>query len=171
VPRIGKIPSSGEITPEHVYVRRREFLRNSLLFTVTSSGLGATLLWLMRGLRATDHGTSRIEETRNDPTPLAITRLTDFTGGEPQTAYESITNYNNFYEFGTDKSDAAENAGTLRPRPWTVAVEGEVARPRVVDIDQLLKWFPLEERIYRMRCVEAWSMVIPLGRLPAWRLA
>jgi methionine sulfoxide reductase catalytic subunit len=166
VPRIGKIPSPGEITPEHVYIRRRDFLRNSLLFTVTSSGVGATLLWLMRGLRATDHGTGRIEETRNEPTPLAITRLTDFTGGEPQTPYESITNYNNFYEFGTDKSDPAENAGTLRPRPWTVAVEGEVAHPRVVDIDQLLKWFPLEERIYRMRCVEAWSMVIPWVGFP-----
>jgi sulfoxide reductase catalytic subunit YedY len=77
------------------------------------------------------------------------------------TPLADVTSYNNFYEFGTEKGDPAANAGTLRPRPWTVAIEGEVERPQVVDIDQLLKWFPLEERVYRMRCVEAWSMVIP----------
>ena len=81
--------------------------------------------------------------------------------GEMQNTYEEITTYNNFYEFGTDKSDPGKNAGTLKPRPWTIAVEGECANPQVLDIDQILKWFPLEERIYRMRCVEAWSMVIP----------
>jgi sulfoxide reductase catalytic subunit YedY len=80
---------------------------------------------------------------------------------EPMTPLADVTSYNNFYEFGTEKGDPAANAGTLRPRPWTVAIEGEVKRPQVVEIDQLLKWSPLEERIYRMRCVEAWSMVIP----------
>jgi hypothetical protein len=78
-------------------------------------------------------------------------------------AYDSVTSYNNFYEFGVDKGDPAENAHTLKTRPWTIAIEGEVKRPQIIDIDRLLEWFPLEERVYRMRCVEAWSMVIRSG--------
>ena len=80
---------------------------------------------------------------------------------EKQTSRKDATSYNNFYEFGTDKSDPAENAHTLRTRPWTVQVEGEVKKPMTLDIDSLLKLAPLEERIYRLRCVEGWSMVIP----------
>ena len=72
-----------------------------------------------------------------------------------------MTEYNNFYEFGTSKEDPAKNAGSLKTRPWTVTVEGEVNKPKVFDIEELLKMAPLEERIYRLRCVEAWSMVIP----------
>jgi sulfoxide reductase catalytic subunit YedY len=77
------------------------------------------------------------------------------------TPYEDITTYNNFYEFGTDKSDPAQNAHTLRPHPWTVQVEGEVHRPKKWDVDELTRAFPAEERVYRHRCVEAWSMVMP----------
>jgi methionine sulfoxide reductase catalytic subunit len=77
------------------------------------------------------------------------------------TPQKDATSYNNFYEFGTDKSDPARNAHTLKTRPWTVAVEGAVAKPRVYGIDELLKLAPMEERIYRLRCVEGWSMVIP----------
>jgi sulfoxide reductase catalytic subunit YedY len=80
---------------------------------------------------------------------------------EKQTSRKDATSYNNFYEFGTDKSDPAENAHTLRTRPWTVQIEGEVKKPMTLDIDSLLKLAPLEERIYRLRCVEGWSMVIP----------
>ncbi len=72
-----------------------------------------------------------------------------------------MTQYNNFYEFGTAKEDPAKNAGSLKTRPWTVTVEGEVHKPKIFDIEELLKMAPLEERIYRLRCVEAWSMVIP----------
>ncbi len=72
-----------------------------------------------------------------------------------------MTTYNNFYEFGTDKSDPAKNAGTLKTRPWTVAVEGLVRKPQTFDIDSILKYRPIEERVYRFRCVEAWSMVVP----------
>ena len=82
-------------------------------------------------------------------------------GEDELTPYESVTTYNNFYEFGTGKGDPAQNAHTLRPRPWSIAVEGEVNRPTVFDIDDVLKRFPAEERVYRLRCVEAWSMVIP----------
>ena len=77
------------------------------------------------------------------------------------TAYKDVTTYNNFYEFGTSKEDPAQNAGSLKTRPWTITVEGEVNKPKVIDIEELLKLAPLEERVYRLRCVEAWSMVIP----------
>ena len=80
---------------------------------------------------------------------------------DKQTSYKDVTSYNNFYEFGTDKSDPAQNAHTLKTRPWIISVEGLVKKPKVFDLDQLLKLSPMEERIYRMRCVEGWSMVIP----------
>jgi len=86
------------------------------------------------------------------------------------TPYDAITTYNNFYEFGTDKSDPSQNAGTLRTRPWTVSVEGEVLKPKVYDIGDLLKRYPTEERIYRHRCVEAWSIVVPWDGFPLARL-
>ena len=80
---------------------------------------------------------------------------------EKATPYKDVTSYNNFYEFGTEKEDPARYANTLKPRPWTLAIEGAVNKPRSFDLDELLKLAPLEERIYRMRCVEGWSMVIP----------
>lgn len=80
---------------------------------------------------------------------------------QQQTPYEAVTTYNNFYEFGTGKEDPARNAHTLRTRPWTVSVDGEVHKPKVYDIDDMLRRFPAEERVYRLRCVETWSMVIP----------
>jgi sulfoxide reductase catalytic subunit YedY len=80
---------------------------------------------------------------------------------EKATSYTDITSYNNYYEFGTDKAEPAHNAGSLKTRPWTVAIEGEVKKPKVYDIDELLKLSAMEERVYRLRCVEGWSMVIP----------
>lgn len=77
------------------------------------------------------------------------------------TPYKDVTRYNNFYEFGTDKESPTRRAGSLKTRPWTISVEGEVQKPQTFDIDQLLKLAPIEERIYRLRCVEAWSMVVP----------
>jgi methionine sulfoxide reductase catalytic subunit len=92
---------------------------------------------------------------------LENVKKTPFGADEKPNKWEDITTYNNFYEFGLDKDEPAENAHTLQTRPWSISVEGEVANPQVIDIDTLLTWFPLEQRIYRMRCVEAWSMVIP----------
>jgi sulfoxide reductase catalytic subunit YedY len=84
-----------------------------------------------------------------------------FDTDEPRTAFEAVTTYNNFYEFGINKGDPAVLAHTLKPQPWTMEVSGEIAQPRTIDLDDLLAWFPLEERVYRLRCVEGWSMVIP----------
>lgn len=155
---LGKTSPSSETTPEPLYLRRREFLRNALLFTATSTGVGGSLLWLMGGKRASEPKSS---SANAGPLALPIASRSPYRTDEPMTPYNDVTTYNNFYEFGLDKSDPAANAHTLKPRPWTVSIEGEVRKPLVIDIDQLLKWFPLEERIYRMRCVEAWSMVIP----------
>ena len=88
------------------------------------------------------------------------------TTDEKLNSYRDVTTYNNFYEFGTDKGDPARYAGTLKTRPWSVVVEGQCAKPGTYNIEDIMKWFPLEERIYRMRCVEAWSMVIPWVGFP-----
>jgi methionine sulfoxide reductase catalytic subunit len=84
-----------------------------------------------------------------------------FSTTEPQTSYEDVTGYNNFYELGLDKDDPARNAGSLRPAPWSVMVDGLVAKPQRYDLPDLVRGLGLEERVYRMRCVEGWSMVIP----------
>lgn len=85
---------------------------------------------------------------------------------EPMSAIADITGYNNYYEFGLDKADPARNAGQLRTRPWTVQIGGLVRKPQTIDIDTLQSWFPLEDRLYRMRCVEGWSLVIPWMGFP-----
>jgi sulfoxide reductase catalytic subunit YedY len=154
------VTNASEITPEPLYRRRREFLKNTLLFTATAAGVGGGLLKLMGGSRADAPAPSSAADVSLPPLVLPSGR-SPYSTDEPMTSFEDATTYNNFYEFGTDKGDPAENAHTLKPRPWTVSIEGEVSKPQVIDIDSLLGAFPLEERIYRMRCVEAWSMVIP----------
>jgi sulfoxide reductase catalytic subunit YedY len=120
---------------------------------------------VLRGPRA-DSGEAPAAPTGPAPGNLDIARRGQYTVAEAQTPVEDVTTYNNFYEFGVEKGDPARNAHTLRPRPWTVTVDGEVARPATFSIDELLRAFPLEERVYRMRCVEAWSMVIPWAGFP-----
>jgi sulfoxide reductase catalytic subunit YedY len=97
---------------------------------------------------------------------LAAGPPVDLAGGEKPTPWGSVTTYNNFYEFGTSKDDPSRLAGSLKTRPWTVAVEGEVRKPQLLGIEDLLRMFPLQERIYRFRCVEAWSMVVPWVGFP-----
>ena len=152
-------PPSSEITPERVYADRRRFLRDAALFAVTAAGAGGGLLWLTGGFHR-PRGKSGTAASSGTPGPAALPRGA-FDTAEPKTPLADVTGYNNFYEFGTSKDDPARFAGSLRTRPWTVAVEGEVLRPRTWDIDALLAAFPNQERVYRMRCVEAWSMVIP----------
>jgi sulfoxide reductase catalytic subunit YedY len=170
--------SSSQVTPESLYLRRREFIQNAALFAATSSAIGGGLLWLTHGAPLDRPDRSRAAGTppSNAQTPesaserglrpLTIAARGRYTVNEKKNSFEEITTYNNFYEFGVDKSDPAANAHTLRTRPWTVSIEGEVRKPRVIDIDKLLSWFPLEERVYRMRCVEAWSMVVPWVGFP-----
>ena len=142
-------PQPSDITPRILHENRRSVLK------AAAAGLAA---WSAPGFV---HSAAAADDAGR---PAGAARLQGRTSTlstmERPTPYKDVTGYNNFYEFGTDKDDPARNAGSLRLRPWTVAVEGEVARPRVFDIDELLKLAPLEERVYRMRCVEGWSMVI-----------
>ncbi|HEX4949548.1 MAG TPA: protein-methionine-sulfoxide reductase catalytic subunit MsrP [Blastocatellia bacterium] len=140
---------SSEITDEKLYHKRRQFM------------LGAATAATGAILAACKKSPPPEVVSAAPPPKLEGIVKSSFTVDEPQTSLKDITTYNNFYEFGTDKSDPAANAHTLITRPWTVAVEGEVMKPKTFDIDELLKIAPLEERIYRFRCVEAWSMVIP----------
>ncbi len=147
---------SSEITPELLYLNRREFIKNGAYAFGTAAAVGGGLLWLV--------GKGPPPDPPEEP-PLvdasAIAATGPYDADEPLTSYKDVTTYNNYYEFGVDKDQPARSANTLQTRPWTVSVEGEVTKPQVIDIDTLLRWFPLEQRIYRMRCVEAWSMVIP----------
>jgi sulfoxide reductase catalytic subunit YedY len=133
----------GGWTPRDVYLNRRRLLA------------GAAGLALVAGLPKPSRAAA-----------LSAVKSTLSATDEKLTSREDITTYNNYYEFGTDKSDPAQHAGTLRPRPWKVSVEGEIKNPKVYDIDELLKLAPLEERVYRLRCVEGWSMVIPWIGVP-----
>jgi sulfoxide reductase catalytic subunit YedY len=143
LPRI--LPS--DITPEAVWRSRREFL----------AGLaGAGLAAAMPPGRAQDVLTVNLVEP-----PLEFKRNARYSTSEKANSFAEVTGYNNFYEFGTGKSDPAENAHRLRPRPWSVVVDGECGKPGRFALEDLLRPHALEERIYRLRCVEAWSMVIP----------
>ena len=151
-------PPSSEITPPALYARRREFIRNGALIAGTAVVVGAGLTKLVGAAPPPDAPPAPpVAEATAPP----VGGPSPFDTDEPKTPYQAVTTYNNFYEFGMDKDEPARYAGTLRPRPWTIQVDGEVAQPQTIAIEDLLKWFPLEERVYRMRCVEAWSMVIP----------
>jgi sulfoxide reductase catalytic subunit YedY len=138
--RAPDIPSS-EITPERLYLGRREFL--------AAAGLAAASF----------------------AAPAAVRALVAAPGGrsaadDKLTPYEDVTTYNNYYEFGTGKDEPARNARNFQPRPWTVEVAGEAAHPARYDLDDLLRHVTVQERVYRLRCVEAWSMVIPWMGFP-----
>ncbi|KQV86944.1 protein-methionine-sulfoxide reductase catalytic subunit MsrP [Pelomonas sp. Root1237] len=140
-------PLSSEITPRRVYLNRRTAL----------AGLGlATASPLALAQAQAAPGGGKLPKL-----PGARSAVASAMVMEKVTSYADATSYNNFYEFGTDKADPAERAHTLKPRPWTVSVEGECAKPGRYDLDALLKLSAMEERIYRLRCVEGWSMVIP----------
>jgi sulfoxide reductase catalytic subunit YedY len=147
-------PPPSEITPEHIYLNRRNFLRAGLVAgTVAATGLTYRFF---------------------SPPPLGETPTTEIANVEPKlvensvgtpNSFEDVTNYNNFYEFSTDKRAVARRAQRLVTRPWTIEVGGLVQKPKTFVIEEILR-FPQEERIYRFRCVEAWSMVIPWVGFP-----
>jgi sulfoxide reductase catalytic subunit YedY len=130
---------SSEITPRALFEDRRRFMQLAA---------GAALSGLLPSSVLAGE-------------PLANVKKATESLSDKLTPLKDITGYNNFYEFGTSKEDPAQNAGSLKTRPWTITVEGEVNKPKIFDIEELLKLAPLEERVYRFRCVEAWSMVIP----------
>ena len=168
--QLPKEPPSSEITPEPLYWRRREFIRNTGLIAGTAVVTGGPLLWLVGKSPPPDAPAEPPVAAAGDVALPQDLAPSPYDTTEAETPYKDVTTYNNFYEFGTDYGDAAQNAHTLQTRPWTISVEGEVAKPQVIDIDSLIKMFPLEQRIYRMRCVEAWSMVIPWLGFPLGEL-
>jgi sulfoxide reductase catalytic subunit YedY len=147
-------PTSSDITPRAAYLGRREWMQRLAL---GASG-AALATWAARDALAQ---AAVVRPGKLSALAAERSQVAGATTLEAATRYEYASTYNNFYEFGTDKAEPAVNAKTLPTRPWTVAVEGLVSKPRSFDIDNLLKLSALEERIYRLRCVEGWSMVIP----------
>jgi sulfoxide reductase catalytic subunit YedY len=136
---------SSEITTEAQYLSRRALMVGAAALTLVPAARTAAAP-ADQTLKATSNPAFRVEDA--------------------PTKYESATSYNNFYEFGTEKDDPVQHAHSLRTRPWTVQVDGLVGKPKTHDIDDLLRLAPLEERVYRLRCVEGWSMVIPWVGFP-----
>jgi len=145
------VPAS-EITPKAWYQRRREFLKQA-------AALGVAGTMLPAGGKAIAQTAAPVTE-QGKLTKLPG-RASPLSPSEKLTPYKDVVTYNNYYEFGTDKAQPAQHAHRLKTRPWSVAIEGEANNKKSIDIEDLLKLAPMEERIYRMRCVEGWSMVIP----------
>ncbi len=152
-------PKPGEITPKALFYARR-----GLILGGTAAVTGLLYKKLLAPNPKVRPSAPLAQEIISAAPPPPVTIP------DKKNAYEEITNYNNFYEFSTSKYAVAEVASKFVTRPWTVTVEGLCRRPRVYDLDELLKKFPLEERVYRMRCVEAWSMVVPWNGFPLARL-
>lgn len=144
-------PISSEITPRETWQSRRQWLQTAAL-----AGTGLVTWAAREALAQPASGPGQLPRLAASRSSVAGAIVMD-----RPTAYADITRYNNFYEFGTDKSDPSRLAGSLQTRPWTVSIEGAVHKPRSFGLEDLLKLAPLEERIYRLRCVEGWSMVIP----------
>ena len=143
---------SSDITPESMYLDRRRFLSGA---AIAGTGLVASSL-LLPG----------IAEAATSKAAFKDLVKSKYSIKDKTTSYKSITTYNNFYEFGTDKGQPARNAHKMKTKPWKVVVEGEVGKSGTYDYDDIIKPHKLEERIYRFRCVEAWSMIIPWVGIP-----
>jgi methionine sulfoxide reductase catalytic subunit len=146
-----------EVTPKELYLRRREFIKTAGSLAAGGAVAAAGAGLLAEPAAAQNPNAYKFSNLKR-PSPYDTT--------EKVNSYRDITTYNNFYEFGLDKADPARNAHTLKPRPWSIVVEGHCNKPGTYNIEDIGSWFPLEERIYRMRCVEAWSMVIPWVGFP-----
>jgi sulfoxide reductase catalytic subunit YedY len=144
-------PVASEITPPAVYRERRDWLK----YMATGVAGASMATWAARDAMATQ-APGKLAALSG-----AVSRVNGAATMEKTTSYSDASSYNNFYEFGTDKSDPAKYAHTLVTKPWSVEIEGLVKKPGRMDIEDLLKLSPMEERIYRLRCVEGWSMVIP----------
>jgi len=146
IKKSGDIPWS-EVTPKEIYLNRRKFM----------AAMGAAGAALASGIIRDLHAGTKLNYVKSDLS----------TQGEELTPYKAVTTYNNFYEFGTDKEDPAKYAANFRTSPWKISIEGLIKSPKTYDVDSIVKMHPsLEERVYRMRCVEGWSMVIPWIGIP-----
>lgn len=168
------IPS--EITPKHVFDNRRQFLQQAGFGILAgSTGLLSSVLQAAPSNPSIVQSTSKRSSLKPPNSKLVNSKLlnyskTDYGVDEKLTSFEDITTYNNYYEFGTDKSEPAIHAKLLKVQPWSVSIEGEVKKNKTISIEDIYKLAPLEERIYRMRCVEGWSMVIPWVGFPLSQL-
>jgi len=171
-----------EITSQTEYANRRQFIK------AAGAGLASSALWSLKANAATiaggtTEGDARLIGRANAPARAKSTKggkaaiynprqkikgvvKSAYGKGLKVDKYKAVTTYNNYYEFGTGKSDPAVQARLFQPQPWSISIEGEVKKPKTISLEQLMKLTTLEERIYRMRCVEAWSMVIPWVGLP-----
>ncbi len=143
---------ASEITPPAVYRERRDWLK----YMATGVAGASMATWAARDAWAATQAPGKLAALNG-----MVSRVNGAATMEKTTSYNDASTYNNFYEFGTDKSDPAKYAHTLNTKPWSVEIEGLVKKPGRMDIEDLLKLSPMEERIYRLRCVEGWSMVIP----------
>jgi methionine sulfoxide reductase catalytic subunit len=171
--RLPPEPPSSEITPERLYLDRRRFLRQAAFGTLAVGASGLLLPGCAPGGDAEGGGAAGSDAgeggaRRIDAEGLRFTQGEDLVG--ELTPYEDVTQYNNFYEFGLGKEDPVRNSGAFRPRPWTVEVAGLCENPGVWDLDDVVPPAQVEDRIYRFRCVEAWSMVIPWRGIPLAQL-
>ena len=139
---------SGDITPQDVFEHRRKLLK---ILTVCSLAVGLSSSLQYEAFALTENNQKKLKAKFNQK----------YSVNDKHTSFKDATTYNNFYEFGMDKDDPARHAKSLITRPWTVSIEGLVQKPMTIDFDSLIKLSALEERVYRMRCVEGWSMVIP----------
>ena len=171
---------ASEITPREIFEDRRSFIKSAGLGLIAGSSaiLSANALattiaggetkgaGLLIGRANAPATVEKVSTKAGARAKIAGYKKTAYGAGEKLTKYEDVTTYNNYYEFGTDKSDPAKYSSQFKPRPWTISIDGEVKKAKTISIEELLKLAPLEERIYRHRCVEAWSMVIPWVGLP-----
>jgi len=148
-----------EVTPEELYRSRRRFLAGA---AVGAGAFGLAMMGLGRALDPFDQEPAGLANLA----PLKAARNAKYTVERPITAERIVAGYNNFYEFSTDKGRVAALAAGFRSRPWEVEIVGEVEKPRRLDVDELIRQMPLEERVYRLRCVEAWSVVVPWTGFP-----
>lgn len=175
-----------EITPREIFENRRSFIKAAGAGLIGGAGLIAGALPIKAQAAQIVGGETKgdgvlIGRANQKAIPVAADKRpliynphqkipgivkTSYGADEKINSYEDITNYNNYYEFGTSKSDPAREATLFQPRPWTISVEGAVKKARTIGIEELMKLAPMEERVYRMRCVEGWSMVIPWVGLP-----
>ena len=144
-----------DVTPKSLYLRRREFIAAA---GVTAAAVATNAF---PGDPMSALALSEVEGQNPAAQKLTGLKKSQYSTDEKMNSYKDVTTYNNFYEFGLDKGDPSKYAGTLKPRPWSVVVEGQCGKPGTYNIEDIMKWAPLEERIYRHRCVEAWSIVVP----------